>query len=303
MITARGLTKRYRGKPAVEDLSFTVRGGVVTGFLGPNGAGKSTTLRLLLGLDGGEGSATFGGSSYAELDDPLRTVGTLLDAKAAHPSRSALNHLRVIAAGAGLPERRVRHVLSQVGLDEVRDRRVGAFSLGMRQRLGLATALLGDPEYLILDEPANGLDPEGVHWMRQFLRELAAEGRVIFTSSHLLSEMSMLAEDLVVIDRGKLVATQSVREFVDAHTRVEVVVRTPQVAEFEARLGEAGARSRREETDVVVVEGVDSDEVGALAERGNVHVRELHTRRSSLEDAFLAATSGEHTAMTGGAAA
>lgn len=303
MITVQGLTKRYRGTPAVEDLSFTVRPGVVTGFLGPNGAGKSTTMRLMLGLDSGSGSVTFGGGSYRQLADPLRTVGVLLDAKAAHPARSAHNHLRMVAAGAGIPERRVRHVLSLVGLDEVRERRVGKFSLGMRQRLGLATALLGDPEYLILDEPANGLDPEGVHWMRTFLRGLATEGRIVFASSHLLSEMSMLADDLVVIDRGKLVATQEVREFIDTHTRVEVVVRTSQVAEFEARLNAIGARAHREESDVVVVEGLDADEISALAARGDIHVRELHTRRSSLEDAFLAATSGEHTAMTGGKAA
>ncbi|GAB3285821.1 ATP-binding cassette domain-containing protein [Parasphingorhabdus pacifica] len=291
MITVQGLTKRYGETPAVEGLSFTVRPGVVTGFLGPNGAGKSTTMRSMLGLDSGSGSVTFGGRSYRELADPLRTVGALLEAKAAHPARSARNHLRMVAAGAGIPERRVRHVLSLVGLDEVRDGRVGKFSLGMQQRLGLATALIGDPEYVILDEPANGLDPEGVHWMRTFLRGLAAEGRVVFASSHLLSEMSLLADDLVVIGRGRLVATQSVGDFIAAHTRSEVVVRTGQAAEFEARLSQVGAWVRREEPEAVVVEGLDAEGVGAVATRAGIHVRELHTRQSSLEDAFLAATS------------
>lgn len=291
MITAQGLTKRYRDTVAVDDLSFTVRPGVVTGFLGPNGAGKSTTMRLMLGLDSGQGSVTFNGRTYAQLADPVCTVGALLDAKAVHPARTAHNHLRMVAVGAGLPEQRVRHVLSTVGLDEVSHRRVGRFSLGMHQRLGLATALLGDPEYLILDEPANGLDPEGVHWMRTFLQRLADEGRVVFASSHLLSEMSMMAGELVVIGQGRLIAAQPMQDFVDAHTRSEVVVRSPQAAEFEVQLRQSGVRARREEPEVVVIDGVDADHVGAMAARGNVRVRELHTRQSSLEDAFLAATS------------
>ena len=292
MIIANGLAKRYRDTAAVNDLSFTVRPGVVTGFLGPNGAGKSTTMRLMLGLESGAGTTTFGGRTYAELTDPVRTVGVLLDAKAVHPARTAQNHLRMVAAGAGLPDQRVRQVLSQVGLDDVRDRRVGGFSLGMHQRLGLATALLGDPEYLILDEPANGLDPEGVHWMRRFLQGLASEGRVVFASSHLLSEMSLMARDLVVIGRGRLIAAQPVQDFVAAHTRSEIVVRTQQAAEFEAQLRRAGVRVWREEPEVVVVDGFDADHVGALATRGGIRVRELYTRQSSLEDAFLAATSG-----------
>ncbi|EQD83446.1 ABC-2 type transport system ATP-binding protein [Saccharopolyspora erythraea NRRL 2338] len=291
MITVQGLTKRYRGVTAVDDLSFTVRPGVVTGFLGPNGAGKSTTMRLMLGLERGSGSATFGGRTYAELANPLRTVGALLDAKAVHPARTACNHLRMVAAGAGIPTQRVREVLSLVGLDDVRHRRIGGFSLGMHQRLGLATAMLGDPEYLILDEPANGLDPEGVHWMRTFLRGLASEGRVVLTSSHLLSEISMTADELVVIGQGRLIASRPTRDFVDTYTRSEVVVRTPQAAEFEMRLRQAGLRARCEEPEVVVVTGVDADVVSARAAQSGVRVRELHTRRSSLEDAFLAATS------------
>ncbi|MBO0806128.1 MAG: ATP-binding cassette domain-containing protein [Nocardiopsaceae bacterium] len=219
MIHVQGLRKRYGDTLAVDGLSFTVRPGVVTGFLGPNGAGKSTTMRLMLGLDTGEGRATFGGACYRELSCPARRVGALLNPDAVHPARSVRQHLRMVAAGAGLEDRRVREVLSLVGLDEVGHRRAGSLSLGMRQRLGLATALLGDPEYLILDEPANGLDPEGVHWMRRFLVRLAEEGRVVFASSHLLSEMTQLAEDLVVIGRGRLIAAQPARDFIAAHAR------------------------------------------------------------------------------------
>ncbi|GAB2667033.1 hypothetical protein GCM10027271_28150 [Saccharopolyspora gloriosae] len=217
MITAQGLTKRHGSTTVVDDLSFTVRPGVVTGFLGPNGAGKSTTMRLMLGLDHGRGRTTFGGRTYGELADPLRTVGTLLDAGAAHPARTARDHLRMVAASTGIPDSEVDRALAAVGLESARSRRAGKFSLGMRQRLGLATALLGDPEYLILDEPANGLDPEGVHWMRRFLRGLAAEGRTVFASSHLLSEMSQLADDLVVIGGGRLIAAASVPDFIARH--------------------------------------------------------------------------------------
>jgi ABC-2 type transport system ATP-binding protein len=290
MIRVEGLGKRYGGTVAVDDLSFTVRPGVVTGFLGPNGAGKSTTMRLMLGLETGTGSTTFGGARYPELICPIRTVGSLLDASAVHPARSTHDHLRMVAVGAGLPERRVREVLSLVGLDEVRHRRARNLSLGMRQRLGLATALLGDPEYLILDEPANGLDPEGVHWMRQLLARLAEEGRVVLASSHLLSEMSQLAEDLVVIGRGRLIAAQPVRDFIAAHTRSEVVARAYRLAELATLLREEGAEVRRDETDTLIVLGLDAEDVGMVAARYRLPLRELRTRRSSLEDAFLAAT-------------
>ncbi|ROQ88951.1 ABC-2 type transport system ATP-binding protein [Streptomyces sp. 2132.2] len=290
MLRAQGLRKRYGDALAVDGLSFTVRPGVVTGFLGPNGAGKSTTMRLMLGLDTGEGSTTFDGVRYAELGCPVGTVGSLLDAGAVHPARSAHHHLRMIAAGAGLPDRRAREVLSLVGLDDVRHRRTGGFSLGMRQRLGLATALLGDPEYLILDEPTNGLDPEGVRWMRRLLVRLAEEGRVVFASSHLLSEMATLAEDLVVIGGGRLIAAQPVEDFVAAHTRSEVVVRADRSAELGALLRQEGARAWADASGTLVVTGLDADRVGAVAARHQLAVRELRTRRSSLEDAFLAAT-------------
>ncbi|MEU9127595.1 ATP-binding cassette domain-containing protein [Kitasatospora sp. NPDC048540] len=301
MIRVQGLRKRYGDTLAVDGLSFTVRPGVVTGFLGPNGAGKSTTMRLMLGLDAGEGSTTFGGVRYAELGSPVATVGSLLDAGAVHPARNAHDHLRMVAAGAGLPARRVREVLSLVGLDDVRHRRTGGLSLGMRQRLGLATALLGDPEYLILDEPTNGLDPEGVLWMRGLLIRLAEEGRVVFASSHLLSEVARLAEDLVVIGRGRLIAAQPVTDFVAAHTRSEVVVRADRPVELAALLRQEGAQVWADESDVLVVAGVDADRVGAVAAQHGLTVRELRTRRSSLEDAFIAATAA-HTQFRGAAA-
>ncbi|MFJ8165917.1 ATP-binding cassette domain-containing protein [Streptomyces sp. NPDC096136] len=285
----------------MDGLSFTVRPGVVTGLLGPNGAGKSTTMRLMLGLDTGEGSTTFDGVRYAELGSPAGTVGSLLDAGAVHPARSTHHHLRMVAAGAGLPDRRVRDVLSLVGLDGVRHCRTGRLSLGMRQRLGLATALLGDPEYLILDEPANGLDPEGVRWMRRLLVGLAEEGRVVLVSSHLLSEMVTLAGDLVVIGRGRLIAAQPVEEFVAAHSRSEVVVRTDRSDELAALLRQEGAQAWADESDSLIVTGVDAECVGAVAARHQLVVRELCTRRSSLEDAFLAATA-ERTRFRGTAA-
>ncbi|MFI1769769.1 ATP-binding cassette domain-containing protein [Streptomyces sp. NPDC020800] len=292
MLRVQGLRKRYGDTLAVAGLSFTVRPGVVTGFLGPNGAGKSTTMRLMLGLDAGEGSTTFDGVRYSELGCPVGTVGSLLDASAVHPARSAYHHLRMVAAGAGLPDRRVREVLSLVGLDDVRHCRTRGLSLGMRQRLGLglAAALLGDPECLILDEPTNGLDPEGVHWMRRLLVRLAEEGRVVFASSHLLSEMARLAEDLVVIGRGRLIAAQPVEDFVAAHTLSEVVVRADRSAELAALLRQEGAQARADESDTLIVVGFDADRVGAVAAQHQLSVRELRTRRSSLEDAFLAAT-------------
>ncbi|MFE4017106.1 ATP-binding cassette domain-containing protein [Streptomyces sp. NPDC059101] len=297
MITVQGLNRRYEETVAVDDLSFTARPGAVTGFLGPNGAGKSTTMRLMLGLEHGGGRTTFGGRTYRELADPVGTVGVLLDPGAVHPARSGYQHLRMVASGARIGERRVREVLSLVGLDDVRRRRAGGFSLGMRQRLGLATALLGDPEYLVLDEPVNGLDPEGVHWTRALLRDLAEEGRTVFASSHLLSEMALTADELVVIGRGRLIAAQPVEEFIAAYTRSEVVVRTAGAEALLAELGAQGATARREGPDTVVVECLDADQVGELATRAGVRVRELHTRQSSLEDAFLAATAeaGQYT--------
>ncbi|MFE6554272.1 ATP-binding cassette domain-containing protein [Streptomyces sp. NPDC057746] len=296
MITVQRLSRRYGETVAVDDLSFTARPGAVTGFLGPNGAGKSTTMRLMLGLERGVGRTTFGGRTFLELTDPVRTVGILLDPGAVHPARSAYHHLRMVASGAGISERRVREVLSLVGLDDVRRRRVGGFSLGMRQRLGLATALLGDPAYLILDEPVNGLDPEGVHWTRTLLRSLADEGRTVFASSHLLSEMALTADDLVVIGKGRLIAAQPVQEFISTYTRAEVMVRTPDVEALLARLGVERVTARREGLDTVIVDSLSADRVRELATDTGVWVRELHTRESSLEEAFLAATAeaGQH---------
>ncbi|MFF2193909.1 ATP-binding cassette domain-containing protein [Streptomyces sp. NPDC058157] len=297
----QGLRKRYGDRLAVDGLSFTVRPGVVTGFLGPNGAGKSTTMRLMLGLDTGEGSTTFDGVRYAELRWPVATVGALLDADAVHPARSVHHHLRMVAAGAGLPERRVRDVLSLVGLDDARHRRTGGLGPGMRRRLGLATALLGDPEYLVLDEPANGLDPHGVHWLRHLLVGLAEEGRVVFASSHLLSEMATLAEDLVVIGRGRLIAAQPVEDFVAAHTRSEVVVRADRPEELAALLRQEGAQAWADASDTLTVTGLDAERVGALAARHRLVVKELRTRRGGLEDALLAATA-ERARFRGAAA-
>ena len=300
MIRVEHLSRRYGSVTAVDDVSFSVRPGVVTGFLGPNGAGKSTTMRLMLGLEAGEGRATFGGRAYRELDAPVRTVGAFLDAQAVHPARTAAAHLRMVAAGAGIPAARVRQVLEMVGLEDVANRRVRGFSLGMRQRLGLATALLGDPPYLILDEPANGLDPEGVQWLRRTLRALADEGRCVLVSSHLLAEMAATADDLVVIGRGRLIAAQTVRGFIAAHTRSEVVVRTPRPDILAPHLRHARLAVRGDGPELLVVEGATSEYVSTLAARAGVPIHELHTRDSSLEDAFLAATaeSAEYRGVT-----
>lgn len=290
MIVAAGLTRRYRGGAGVEDLSFTVRPGVVTGFLGPNGAGKSTTIRLMLGLERGAGRTTFGGRTYAQVADPLRTVGVLTDAGAVHPARTAAAHLRMVAAGGGLPARRVREVLATVGLESVAAKPAGRFSLGMKQRLGLATALLGDPEYLILDEPANGLDPEGVRWIRDLLRRLAGEGRTVLASSHLLAEMSQLADDLIVIGDGRLVSAGPLREFVARHAHADVVVRTGGAPALMVALTRDGLRVRQETDGDLAVDTADTERVAAVAARVGIGVRELFVRRSGLEDAFLAAT-------------
>ncbi|TWP44943.1 ATP-binding cassette domain-containing protein [Lentzea tibetensis] len=291
MIVAHGLSKQYGQVRAVDNLSFTVQPGVVTGFLGPNGAGKSTTMRLMLGLDRGQGNTKFNGRTYAELDDPARAVGVLLDAKAVHPGRTARSHLRMIAAGAGIPARRADEVLDMVGLGGAAKRRAGGFSLGMSQRLGLAAALLGNPPVLMLDEPANGLDPEGVRWLRDLLKSLAAEGRTIFVSSHLLNEMTHLADALIVIGGGRLIAAESLPEFVKRHARVQVVARADHPAALIDALMHAGYRSTPQPDGAVIVEGVDTDTVAAIASRARVYLRELSSVQTSLEEAFFAATS------------
>jgi ABC-2 type transport system ATP-binding protein len=290
MIKATELTKRYGARTVVDNISFTVRPGVVTGFLGPNGAGKSTTMRLMLGLDHGGGRTTFDGRTYPELAQPLRSVGAFLDASSLHPARRARDHLRMLAAGANIPRSRVDEVLWIVGLSAEASGRPRGFSLGMRQRLGLAAALLGDPGCLLLDEPTNGLDPEGVRWMRDLLQGLAAEGRTVFVSSHLLSEMALMASDLIVIGAGEPLYSGPVQGFIAEHTRAEVVVRSPQAQLFEGWLRHSGYVVRQEQPDVLVIAGTRVEVVSKLAQRHGIEIREIHTRESSLEEAFLAAT-------------
>ena len=291
-IEARGLGKSYGGKPAVTDLSFEVQPGSVTGFLGPNGAGKSTTMRLMLGLDNGAGTTTYDGKRFSELSHPMRHVGALLEAKPFHPTRKARNHLRMLAAANGIPVKRVDEVLALVGLTEVAKAKPKGFSMGMGQRLGLAAALLGEPHTLILDEPANGLDPQGIQWMRLFLKALAAEGRSIFVSSHLLSEMALMADHLVVIGKGRLIATGPVEEFVNSATRNAVVVRTPDLSALADLVVGRGAEADRTEPGVLVVTGLAAQAVGDLAFDHGIRLHELSNRVATLEEAFLERTAG-----------
>jgi len=290
MIEAVGLTKRYGKTVAVDDLSFTVQAGRVTGFLGPNGAGKSTTMRMILGLDApSAGGVRIDGKRYRELHQPLRTVGALLDAKWVHPNRSARAHLRWLAKSNKLPMKRADEVLEIVGLSGVANRRAGGFSLGMSQRLGIAAALLGDPQVLLFDEPVNGLDPEGILWIRRFMHRLADEGRTVLVSSHLLSEMALTAQDLVVIGRGKLIAQCTTDEFVAQATENTVVVRSPQLPLLRSALGQLGA-TVRDEGDSLVVSAMDIAKIGELAAEKNVVLHELSPQRGSLEEAFIQLT-------------
>jgi ABC-2 type transport system ATP-binding protein len=290
MIEAAGLSKRYGKTVAVDDLSFTVQAGRVTGFLGPNGAGKSTTMRMILGLDAPtKGGVRIDGRRYQELHQPLRTVGALLDAKWVHPNRSARAHLRWLAKSNKLPAKRVDEVLDIVGLAGVAGRRAGGFSLGMSQRLGIAAALLGDPQVLLFDEPVNGLDPEGILWIRRFMHRLADEGRTVFVSSHLLSEMALTAQELIVIGRGKLIAQCSTEEFVAQATESTVLVRSPQLADLRSALGLEGV-TVRDEGESLVVSGMDCAAVGELAAAKGVVLHELSPQRGSLEEAFIQLT-------------
>ncbi|MFE0459385.1 ABC transporter ATP-binding protein [Kitasatospora sp. NPDC058965] len=291
MIEAVGLTKRYGTRTAVSDLSFTVRPGVVTGFLGPNGAGKSTTMRMLLGLDApSAGHATVNGRRYAEHPAPLREVGAMLEARAVHTGRSAYNHLLALAATHGIPSSRVDQVIDLVGLREVARKRAGGFSLGMGQRLGIASALLGDPATLILDEPVNGLDPEGILWIRNLLKALAAEGRTVLVSSHLMSEMALTAEHLIVIGRGRLIADTSVAEFTASASQGGVRVRTPQAERLTELLAGRAEVTAEAEPQVLTVTGTDSEAVGRLAAEHGVVLYELTPRQASLEEAFMELT-------------
>jgi ABC-2 type transport system ATP-binding protein len=289
MIKAEHLTKRYRNKVAVDDISFEVATGRVTGFLGPNGAGKSTTMRLMLGLDNGRGTTTFDGKPLHRYPQPSKVVGILLEAKAFHPTRKAYEHLRILADAGDIPAGRVDEVLDIVGLKEVANKRPGKFSLGMSQRLGIAAAILGEPKYLMLDEPANGLDPEGIHWLRQFLKDYADRGNAVFVSSHLLSEMSLMADDLVVIGKGKLITSGSIQSFLDNAKSKGIFVRADKVAELK-HLFTAHKYDFEVEGKGFAVHGVKTDEVGKAAFAAGIPLLELANREVSLEDAFLEIT-------------
>jgi ABC-2 type transport system ATP-binding protein len=292
VIEARGLGKVYGGKAAVRDLSFDVHPGSVTGFLGPNGAGKSTTMRLMLGLDHGAGTTTFDGVPFTALQRPMLHVGALLEAKPFHPTRKARNHLRMLAVANGIPTARVDEVLEQLGLTAVARKKPRTFSLGMGQRLGLAAALLGDPHTLILDEPANGLDPQGIQWIRELLRGFAAAGRSVFVSSHLLSEMALMADNLVVIGRGELIASGPIGDFVKSSRHNSVLVRSPQATDLAAALTEQGATVEAVEPGLISVTGVEAAAIGDLAFDRSIRLHELAPRAATLEQAFLEATGG-----------
>jgi ABC-2 type transport system ATP-binding protein len=306
MIVARGLTKTYGTKNAVDGISFTVEPGRVTGFLGPNGAGKSTTMRMILGLDRPTaGSVTVNGHRYQDSPAPLREVGALLEASAIHPGRSARNHLRWLAVSNGIPTARVDEVLDLVGLEAVAGKRVGKFSLGMGQRLGIAVALLGNPRVVVLDEPVNGLDPEGIRWVRNLARQLAGEGRTVFVSSHLMSEMALTADHLVVIGRGRVLADCSMSEFIAEHAASYVRVRSPQRGEVADLLRRQGLDVAVHEDDELRVQGLDAAAIGELVGKNGLYLHELALVRSSLEDAFMTLTADSveyHAAITAGTA-
>lgn len=300
LIEARSLGKSYGGTRAVNDLSFVVRPGSVTGFLGPNGSGKSTTMRLMLGLDRGDGQTTFDGVTFDQLDQPMRHVGALLEAKPFHPTRRARNHLRMLAASNGITDGRVDEVLELVGLQTVSGGKPGKFSLGMGQRLGIASALLGDPHTLILDEPSNGLDPQGIQWLRTLLKHLAGEGRSVFVSSHLLQEMAVLADELVVIGRGQMLANGPVQDFI-SHSRLgSVEVRTPDGAVLQPALAAIGAQTTFADG-TLTVRGVTAEQIGDAAHASGARLHQLTTHQATLEEAFLEAT-GLAEEFKGGAA-
>jgi ABC-2 type transport system ATP-binding protein len=293
MIQARGLTKRYGSVVAVNDLSFEVLPGRVTGFLGPNGSGKSTTLRMVLGLDAPTtGTVTVNGRPYERHRRPLREVGALLDAKAIHGGRSAYNHLLCLAQASGIPRRRVDEVLERVGMTSVAHKQAGGFSLGMGQRLGIAAALLGDPSVLLFDEPVNGLDPEGIVWIRTLMRSLATEGRTVFVSSHLMSEMAITADHLIVIGQGRLIAETSMADFIRSSSQNHVRIRTPQPNELTRLLAAHGATVREElgMDGALSVTGLDCVAIGDLATAHHIALHELSPQQPSLEEAFMEMT-------------
>ncbi|WP_159617419.1 ABC transporter ATP-binding protein [Arthrobacter zhaoguopingii] len=294
MIEAQGLFKRYGDKTAVNGVSFTVQPGKVTGFLGPNGAGKSTTMRMIVGLDTpSAGSVSVNGRRYSEHRAPLREVGALLEAKAFHTKRSAYNHLRAMAATHGIPNSRVHEVIEMTGLGPVAKKRVGGFSMGMGQRLGIAVAMLGDPQTVILDEPVNGLDPEGVQWIRHLARGLAAEGRTVFLSSHLMSEMAMTADHLIVIGRGRIIADAPVSEILAGRGQLRTRVRTDRPSDLLAALGGDGTTSTFLEPDLLEITGPDPRRIAEAALREQVLVYELTPLQASLEEAYMELTASE----------
>lgn len=291
MIIAEGLTKVYGDKTAVDDITFTVQPGRVTGFLGPNGAGKSTTMRMIVGLARPTaGAVTVEGRDYRDLPAPLHEVGALLEARAVHTGRTAANHLLALAQTHGIPRTRVREVIDMVGIGTVADKRVGGFSLGMGQRLGIAAALLGDPGTLILDEPVNGLDPEGIKWIRDLLRYLAGQGRTIFVSSHLMSEMALTADHLIVVGRGRVVADEPVASFISRASTRAVHVRTPQTDDLDRALRAAGADVSVQPDGLLVVNDLTAAQIGDLAADNGLRLHELAPQQASLEDAFMELT-------------
>lgn len=288
MIKAGHLSKKYRKKLAVDDLSFEVETGKVTGFLGPNGAGKSTTMRLMTGLDAGKGTTTYDGKFLKEYSKPSKIVGILLEAKAFHPTRSARNHLKILAAQGGVPDKRVDEVLDIVGLSDVARKSPGKFSLGMSQRLGIAAAILDEPKYLILDEPANGLDPEGIVWLREFIKDYAKTGRGVFVSSHLLSEMSQMADNVIVIGKGRLITSSPIASLLSGKSG-NVFVRSSNSKLLEQAFKKRGIKSKRYQSGLIV-EGLTTDDVGKAAHTAKLVVFELVQKEASLEDAFLELT-------------
>lgn len=289
MIEATNLTKRYRKKLAVDGVSFRVASGRVTGFLGPNGAGKSTTMRLMLGLDTGMGSTTYDGKPLPEYERPSQVVGILLEAKAYHPTRSARQHLRILADAGGIPASRVEEALAEVGLIDVASKKPGKFSLGMSQRLGIAAAILGKPKYLILDEPANGLDPEGIAWLREYLKSYADQGNAVFVSSHLLSEMALMADDVVVIGKGKLIATATMKDLVSGSSHNSVFVRTSESKQLTTALTKEHI-SYEKSDDGFLVQTKNTDVIGKIAYDARIPILELSPRSASLEEVFLELT-------------
>jgi ABC-2 type transport system ATP-binding protein len=303
MIEARGLTKRFGDKLAVDQLSFAVEPGRITGFLGPNGAGKTTTMRMILGLDRPtRGSVTVNGKDFRQLASPMREVGALLDADAVHGGRSAYNHLLCLAQANSLPRRRVGEVLELVGLTEVAGKRSKGFSLGMGQRLGIAAALLGDPAILMFDEPVNGLDPEGILWIRNLMKRLAGEGRTVFVSSHLMSEMENTADHLIVIGRGRLIADCSVADFIERNSVQAVRVRTPQPDALVAAIRRVGASVASAVGGAIVVQGLAADKIGDIAFENGVRLHELTAAHASLEEAFMELTAASVEFRAGGPA-